>query len=394
MKKAERLQNLAPYLFAQLEAKISDAKKQGIDVINLGIGDPDLPTPKHIVAELQAQAETAANHQYPTSVGMESLRQSVANWYKRRYGVQLDPISEVAALIGSKEGIAHLPFCYLNPGDVGLVPDPGYPVYQAGITLAGGQCHFMPLKAENGFLPILSDIPTDVCRQAKLMYINYPNNPTGAIATRQFFHEVVAFAKEYNVLIAHDAAYLEVGYDGYEPLSFMQVPGAKDVGIEFGSPSKSHNMTGWRIGWVVGHSDVVKTLVTLKSNIDSGAFQAVQYGAMIALDSSQDALEEQLAIYKRRRDIVIEALTTMGWQLGRPQASIYIWAPTPNGMNSIEFADHVFSQTGVVITPGIGYGAEGDRYFRISLTVDEARLQEAMDRLVKSNINFMQENSK
>ena len=388
MQKAKRLRNLAPYLFAQLEAKIAAAKKQGVDVINLGIGDPDLPTPPHIIAEIQQQAATGANHQYPTSVGMESLRESVANWYQKRYNVSLEPIGEVAALIGSKEGIGHLPFCYIDPGDIGLVPNPGYPVYEGGITLAGGQCHYMPLRAENGFLPDLASIPEEVCRKAKLMFLNYPNNPTGAVATRRFFEQVVDFAKQYDILVAHDGAYLEIGFDDYQPISFLSTPGAKDIGIEFGSPSKSHNMTGWRIGWVAGNPDIVKTLVTLKSNIDSGAFQAVQYAAIAALDSDQDALTEQLVIYRRRRDLVIDTLNAMGWKLAKPKASIYVWAPTPQNMSSIDFADQVFSQSGLVLTPGIGYGDQGDRYFRISLTVDEIRLQEAMDRLTQSNIVF------
>ncbi len=385
---SRRFDNLAPYLFAQLEEKIESAKKEGVDVINLGIGDPDRPTPEHIVAELCRQAANPDTHQYPSSKGMETFRDTVAQWYRSRYGVELNAADEVASLIGSKEGIAHLAFCYIDPGDTALVPDPGYPVYQGGVTLAGGEPHFMPLRAENGFLPVLEDVPEEVARRAKLMFLNYPNNPTGAIAHRQFFADVVEFARQYDILVAHDAAYVEVGFDDYQPLSFMQIPGSKDVGIEFGSVSKSHNMTGWRIGWVVGRRDVVTALVTFKSNVDSGAFEAVQHAAVRGLSAPQDALEEQLQIYRERRDLVITTLNDMGWDLEAPKASIYVWAPTPNDMDAIAFAETVFSETGVVLTPGVGYGSEGERYFRISLTVDSVRLQEAMERLRHCSIRF------
>lgn len=388
MKKAKRLEQLAPYLFAQLEEKIEQAKKNGTDVINLGIGDPDQPTPQHIIAEMRQQVAEAANHQYPSSKGMESFRATVAQWYQKRYGVGLDPQQEVASLIGSKEGIGHLAFCYLDPGDVALIPDPGYPVYQGGTALAGGAPHYMPLRAENNFLPDLTAIPTKVAKQAKLMFLNYPNNPTGAVATEGFFQDVVQFAKEYDILVAHDAAYIEVGFDSYRPLSFLQTPGAKDIGIEFGSVSKSHNMTGWRIGWVAGLADAVGALVTLKSNLDSGAFAAVQFAAIRALRDPQDALEAQIELYRQRRDLMISTLNAMGWNLKAPEASIYIWAPTPPGIDSRTFAEHVFTETGVVITPGIGYGQEGDGYFRISLTVDTERLREAAERLRQCGIRY------
>ncbi len=388
MKKAKRLSQLAPYLFAQLEDKIDQAKKAGIDVINLGIGDPDQPTPEHIVEELRRQAGVGENHQYPSSKGMDAFRTAVAGWYKERYNVSLDSEHEVASLIGSKEGIGHLAFCYLDTGDVALIPDPGYPVYQAGTALAGGEAHYMSLRAENGFLPNLADIPTAVAKQSKLMFLNYPNNPTGAVATEEFFRDVVRFAKEHDILVAHDAAYIEVGFDSYRPLSFLQIPGAKDIGIEFGSVSKSHNMTGWRIGWVVGLAEAVKTLVTLKSNLDSGAFGAIQHAAIRALQDPQNSLQEQLAIYKERRDLMVRTLNDMGWRLEAPEASIYIWAPTPSDTDSRTFAEMVFEKTGVVITPGIGYGQEGDGYFRISLTVDSSRLKEAADRLRDCGIRY------
>lgn len=387
--KAKRMQNLAPYLFAQLEAKIATAREQGVNVINLGIGDPDQPTPPDIVEELVYQASQAANHQYPTSKGMLELRQAVTDWYAQRLGVSLNPENEAAVLIGSKEGIAHLPFCFLDPGDTALVPDPGYPVYQGGVTLAGGTPYLVPLREENGFLPDLGAIPDKVAARAKLMFLNYPNNPTGAVATNAFFADVVSFAKEHDILVAHDAAYVEIGYEDYEPVSFLQAPGASDVGVEFGSPSKSHNMTGWRVGWVAGSAAVVEALTTLKSNIDSGAFQAVQHACRRALEGSRDSVQEQVAVYHRRRDLVVSTLRDMGWTIDPPQATIYVWARTPQGTSSIEFAEQVFLRTGVVITPGVGYGNQGEGYFRISLTVDDAELQQAMRRLAESGITSL-----
>ncbi len=384
--KAQRMQNLAPYLFAQLEAKIAEAKEQGVSVINLGIGDPDRPTPQYIIDELVSQAGQEANHQYPTSQGMLALRQAVTDWYARRLDVSLNPAKEAAILIGSKEGIGHLPFCFLNSGDTALVPDPGYPVYQGGVTLAGGKPYLLPLLEKNGFLPDLQAVPEDVAKKAKLMFLNYPNNPTGAVATRGFFTDVVDFAKQYDILVAHDAAYIEVGFDDYTPVSFLQVSGAIDVGVEFGSPSKSYNMTGWRVGWVVGNAEVVEALTTLKSNIDSGAFQAVQHACRRALEGPRDAVQEQVAVYRRRRDLVVDTLRTMGWDLTTPKASIYVWARTPRGLSSIEFAEQVFTNTGVVITPGTGYGSQGEGFFRISLTVEDEVLKEAMRRLAEAGI--------
>ena len=307
--------------------------------------------------------------------------------------MSLDPGREITALIGSKEGIGHLAFCYLDPGDIALLPDPGYPVYQGGTALAGGVPYYMPLTAENAFLPMLEDIPTETARAAKIMFLNYPNNPTGATATREFFTDVVAFANEFDIMVAHDAAYIEVGYDTYQPLSFLSIPGAKEIGIEFGSVSKSHNMTGWRIGWASGQAEAIGALSTIKSNLDSGAFSAVQYAAMRAMAGSQDDLKEQLTVYRRRRDVVIDALRTMGWSVPTPQASIYVWAPTPDGYDSRSFAEMVFERTGVVITPGIGYGNEGDKYFRLSLTVPDDRLEEAMNRMKEAGVRFERKGS-
>lgn len=381
---AQRIKNLPPYLFARIEKLIDEKRAAGVDVISLGIGDPDMPTPDYIIEELQKQAENPVNHQYPSSVGMLSYRQAVARWYKDRFGVELDAASEVVSLIGSKEGIAHISFCYLNPGDIVLVPDPGYPVYAGGAILAGAEPYYMPLTAENRFLPDLNAIPADVARRAKMMFINYPNNPTGAVAGEDFYREVISFAREHNILICHDAAYSEMAYDGYKPPSFLQFPGAKEVGVEFHSVSKTYNMTGWRIGWAAGHSQVVEALGRIKSNIDSGQFQAIQYAAIKGLTGSQEAVLQMQKVYQQRRDILVDALNSMGWQLEKPKATFYVWAPVPAGYTSDSFAELVLDKAGVVITPGSGYGKNGEGFFRIALTVEKERMLEALERMKKN----------
>ena len=323
------------------------------------------------------------NHQYPSSVGMLSFRESVANWYKKRFQVELDPTSEVVSLIGSKEGIANISYCYIDPGDISLVPDPGYPVYGIGTSFAGGEPYYMPLKEENGFLPDLKAIPEEIAKKAKILWISYPNNPTGATAPLSFFEEVVDFAKKYDILVCHDNAYSEVCYDGYRPPSFLEVKGAKDVGLEFNSLSKPFNMTGWRIGFAVGNAEVIETLGRYKSNVDSGAFQAVQYAAMAGLDSDQSAVEANRAIYAKRRDVIVDAFNDLGWNLEAPKATFYIWAPVPKGYTTASFAEYVLDQAGIVVTPGSGYGPSGEGYFRISLTIPEERVREAAERLKK-----------
>ncbi|GEA15068.1 LL-diaminopimelate aminotransferase [Moorella sp. E308F] len=381
MQEARRIRELPPYLFARIEKKIEEARERGVDIISLGIGDPDMPTPAHVIEKLVEQAHNPENHRYPTSVGMLSFRQAVADWYRKLYNVDLDPRREVVTLIGSKEGIAHISFCYVDPGDINLVPDPGYPVYNIGTLLAGGESYFMPLTAANGFLPDLRDIPSDVARRAKLMFINYPNNPTGAVADLKFFQEVVEFAKNYDLIVCHDAAYSEITYDGYRAPSFLQAPGAKDVGIEFNSVSKPYNMTGWRLGWACGRADVIEALGRLKSNIDSGVFQAVQYAGIAALTGPQEGLDEVRRIYQERRDIIVDGLNSLGWQLEKPKATFYVWAPVPRGYTSAEFAEMVLEKAGVIITPGNGYGSYGEGYFRIALTISKERMQEAIERL-------------
>ena len=381
MEEARRIQTLPPYLFARIDEKIAEAKAKGVDVISLGIGDPDLPTPNHIIDELVKAARNPVNHRYPSYVGMLEFRQAVAEWYKRRSNIVLDPKKEVVSLIGSKEGIAHIAFCYLNPGDVALIPDPGYPVYGVGTLLAGGVPYIMPLKAENGFLPDLDMIPEEVAQKAKLMYLNYPNNPTGAIADESFYVKVIAFAKKYDIIICHDGPYSEIAFNGYKPLSFLEVPGAKEVGIEFHSMSKTYNMTGWRIGWAAGNARVIEALGRIKSNIDSGVFQAIQEAAIEGLLGSQEIVQEIIKIYQERQDIVIEGLTALGWSVERPKATIYVWPKVPKGYTSTSFCELVLEKAGVVLTPGNGYGEYGEGYFRISLTINTERLREAFRRI-------------
>ncbi len=380
---AKRIREIPPYLFAGIERKIEEYKEKGVDIISFGIGDPDLPTPDFIIEKMAEEIKNPENHQYPSSVGMLSFRESVANWYKKRFQVELDPTSEVVSLIGSKEGIANISYCYIDPGDISLVPDPGYPVYGIGTSFAGGEPYYMPLKEENGFLPDLKAIPEEIAKKAKILWISYPNNPTGATAPLSFFEEVVDFAKKYDILVCHDNAYSEVCYDGYRPPSFLEVKGAKDVGIEFNSLSKPFNMTGWRIGFAVGNAEVIETLGRDKSNVDSGAFQAVQYAAMAGLDSDQSAVEANRAIYAKRRDVIVDAFNDLGWDLEAPKATFYIWAPVPKGYTSASFAEYVLDQAGIVVTPGSGYGPSGEGYFRISLTIPEERVREAAERLKK-----------
>ncbi len=384
MKGNSAMQKLPPYLFARIEKKLEKAQEEGVDVISLGIGDPDRPTPEHIIEAMARAIANPANHRYPTSVGLLSFRQAVADWFKRRFGVTLDPREEVVALLGSKEGIAHIAFCFLEPGDMALVPDPGYPVYSIGTILVGAEPYYMPLRAENGFLPVLEDIPEDVARRAKLLHLNYPNNPTGAFADREFFMKAIEFARNYDILICHDHAYSEIAFDGQKPISLLEVEGGREVGIEFHSFSKSFNMTGWRLGWACGNAEAIEVLTRFKSNVDSGVFQAVQEAGIAALSGSQECIEEMCAVYQERRDAVVEGLNRMGWKLNSPPGTIYVWAPVPQGYTSASFAELVLDKAGVVITPGVGYGQFGEGYFRIALTVEVERIQEALERMYQA----------
>ncbi len=382
MQIARRIADLKPYLFVEINKKIAEKKARGEEIVSFAIGDPDIPTPEHIVNKLCEQARDPANHRYPESEGLPELRQAIASWYERRFGVKLDPASEVLPLIGSKEGIGHIAFCYIDPGDTALVPDPAYPVYAIGTQLAGGRTYYLSLKAENGFLPDFTKIHDDVLEKTKLLWLNYPNNPTGAVAELDFFNRAVEFARAQDILICHDGPYSEVAYDGYQPVSLMQAEGARDVGVEFHSLSKSYNMTGWRIGMVVGNSRAVGALRTLKSNLDSGIPQAIQYMAIEALTSpSQDCIPEHNNTYQRRRDLICEVLSNIGLQVTVPKAGLYVWAGVPEGYNSVDFTADLLDQVGVAVTPGVGYGRSGEGYVRLSLTIPDAALVKGLSRL-------------
>ena len=381
MEFAKRIGNLPPYLFAEISRKIAEKRAQGKDVISLAIGDPDLPTPPHIIERLCQEAHDPKNHRYPESGGLPEFRSAIAEWYQRRFRVAFDPDREVLPLIGAKEGIGHIALCFIDPGDIALIPDPGYPVYPVSTMLAGGSPYFLPLLEENDFLPDLDAIPDDVADRAKLLWINYPNNPTSATTDLEFFERVTLFARRHGLAVCHDGPYTEVAFDGYVPVSFMQAEGARDVGVEFHSLSKSYNMTGWRVGMVVGNEEMVDALSRVKSNIDSGIPQAIQYAAIEALLGPQDCIQEHNAIYQRRRDRVLEAITRMGLEARPPKACLYVWARVPEGYTSMEFATRALEEASVVVTPGIGYGRFGEGYIRISLTVPDDRLEEGLERL-------------
>ena len=381
MRTAKRIEELPPYLFVEISRKIAEKRAKGEDVISLAIGDPDIPTPPHVIGRLCQAAQDPKNHRYPESEGLPEFRRAIAQWYENRFGVALDPDREVLPLIGAKEGIGHIALCFIDPGDIALVPDPAYPVYSIGTMFAGGSSHYMPLREENDFLPDLESIPPDIAQKAKILWINYPNNPTAAVASLDFFEQVVAFAKKYDIAVCHDGPYTEVAFDGYRPVSFLEAPGAKDVGVEFHSLSKSYNMTGWRVGMVVGNAKIIDALTRVKSNLDSGIPQAIQYAAIEALTGPQDCIEEHNAIYQRRRDLLLKTLNRIGLRARPPRASLYIWAKVPEGDTSIGFATTLLEEAGIVVTPGIGYGRGGEGYIRLSLTVPDGRFEEAVARL-------------
>jgi LL-diaminopimelate aminotransferase len=381
--RAERLKRIPPYLFQEIDRLKAELIDKGVDVINLGIGDPDLPTPKRIVEKLSRAAEDPANHQYPSYSGMNDFKSSVARWYRRRFGVELDPAGEVLTLIGSKEGLAHLPLAVINPGDLALVPSPSYPVYYLSVMFAGGDSHFMPLTRENGFLPDLKAVPADLARRAKLIYINYPNNPTGAAAEREFFLRTLDFAREFDLIVCHDAAYTEMAFDGYRPMSFLEIPGAKDVAIEFHSLSKTYNMTGWRLGFAVGNSQLINSLGQIKSNIDSSAFNAIQWAGVEALDGDQGCVTEMQKIYQDRRNALVKGLREIGLDPEKPKATFYVWCPIPAGYTSKAFTALLLREAGIVTTPGSGFGEPGEGYVRMALTVSKERIEEAVGRIRK-----------
>jgi LL-diaminopimelate aminotransferase len=380
---AARLGKIPPYLFAEIDRKVQEKKRAGVDVISLGIGDPDLPTPKRIVNVLQEAAADPANHRYPSYFGLAELREAIASWYSERSGVSLDPSTEILPTLGSKDGIAHVPLALVDPGDVVLAPDPGYTVYSTGALMAGAEPYIMPLTAANHWLPDLDAIPDDIAERARLMWLNYPNNPTAAVADREFLERAVAFCKRHDIVLCHDAPYSEIAFDGYRPLTLFEIPGAKDIGLEFHSLSKTFNMTGWRIGWVCGRADLVGFIGQLKTNIDSGIFQAVQWAAIEALNGGEQETRAANDVYAKRHKLVANTLNELGWNIKPPRATFYVWAPVPEGYDSIGFASHVLDEVGVNITPGVGFGAHGEGYFRLSVTAPDARLEEAMARMRK-----------
>jgi len=381
IRKARRIDELPPYLFAEIDRRKREALSRGVDLIDLGIGDPDIPTPPVIVEKLMESASKPVNHRYPNSSGMAEFRAAVANWYKARFDVNLDPTKEVVSLIGSKEGIGNMAVAFVDPGDVVLVASPCYPVYHIGTAFNGGKNYFLPLKKENAFLPDLEAIPAEIARQAKLLWINYPNNPTAAVADKTFFERVVEFANKYNVIVCHDAAYTEMGYDGYRPMSFLQVEGARDVGIEFHSLSKTFNMTGWRIGMAVGNPELVTGLAQAKSNLDSGIFQAIQEAGIEALRLGDQIVEPSRKIYQERRDVLVEGLRAVGLDCEKPRATFYVWVSCPKGLSSAAFTTKLLEEAGVVTTPGNGFGDAGEGYVRFTVCVDKERLREVAERI-------------
>ncbi|RNI14519.1 LL-diaminopimelate aminotransferase [Methanohalophilus sp. RSK] len=380
---SDRINALPPYLFATIDEAKARVKEKGVDVIDLGVGDPDQPTHQHIVDSMCEAVRDPSTHRYPSYSGMPDFREAAARWCKETKGIDIDPATEALTMIGSKEGVAHIPLAFLNPGDVALVPDPAYPVYKIGTQFAGGVPHIMPLLEENNFLPDLDSIPKDVLEKTKLMFMNYPNNPTSATASLKFFEEVVDFARENDVVIVHDNAYSDMVYDGYKAPSFLSVDGAMDVGVEFYSLSKTYNMTGWRIAFAVGNKDLITGFGKVKSNIDSGAFEAVQKAGITALDSSQQCVTDMNNVYKERRDALLKGLDAMGLDVNPPKATFYVWARVPEKYSSIDFSSLLLEEPGIVATPGVGFGDYGEGYIRFALTQTVERIEEAVGRMEK-----------
>ena len=381
MKFAKRVQDLPPYLFVGISKAIAKKKQQGIDVISFGIGDPDIPTPKKVLNRLKKASDTPAHHRYPESEGLPEFRKAVADFYKSRFGVDLDYNNEIINLIGAKEGIAHAPLCFIDPGDKALVPNPAYPVYEIGTMFAGGETVYVDLLEKNNFLIDFTSIDTKLAKEAKMLWINYPNNPTGAIAHLDFFNEAVEFCKEFDIALMHDACYTEVTYDDYVAPSLLQIPEAKDISIEFHSLSKTANMTGWRVGTAVGNPDMINALMRVKSNIDSGLSQAIQEMGIEALSLSKDWINANNEIYKKRRDKVVATLKEIGLDANAPKATLYIWTRIPNGYTSASFTEKLLEEVNVVVTPGSGYGTAGEGYIRLSLTIPDEQIDEGLKRL-------------
>ena len=388
MKVSERLEKIPPYLFAEIDRKIDEAKARGIDIISLGIGDPDTPTLQPVVDEMHKAIDNPKNHDYPPYNGTAQFRNGAKEWMKKRFGVDLNADTEILANIGSKEAIAHVFFAYVDKGDYTLVPDPGYPVYKNATIFAGGTPYAMPLLEENNFLPDFDKIPEDIAKKSKIMFLNYPNNPTGATADLEFYKKAVDFCKKYDILLCSDMAYSEMTYDGYKAPSVLEVEGAKDVAIEFYSHSKSYNMTGWRVGFVCGNADAIKALGTIKNNIDSGTFKAIQQAATAAFTIDQSYIDKLNKMYQERRDVMEQGLRELGWDIKPTKATFYIWIPTPEGMSSEEFATLMLEKAHVVVPPGIGYGKCGEGYIRIALTKDVDTIKKALQRMKDAGIRY------
>jgi LL-diaminopimelate aminotransferase len=378
---AKRVQQLPPYLFAEISKKIAEKRARGEEVISFGIGDPDVPTPPHAIERLRAAALKPANHRYPETEGLPEFRKAASDWLQRRFNVSMDPEKEIVSLIGAKEGIGHAALCFIDPGDVALVPDPGYPVYSIGTMFAGGTSYFLPLKEENGWLVDMDSIPASVAGKARCLWLNYPNNPTGAVATLDYFARAVAWGKRHDVPVLHDAAYSEVVYDNYKAPSIMQVPGAKDIAMEFHSLSKTYNMTGWRLGFACGNRALVNALYRVKTNLDSGVPQAVQEMGIEALTGSQQSVTDTCRIYQRRRDKIAPVLRELGLRFEMPRASLYLWARVPEGYTSAGFATAILEEKGIVVTPGTGFGPSGEGYVRLSMTTSDQNVDKAVAKL-------------
>ena len=381
MRTAKRIEKLPPYLFAEIDRKVAEARAKGADIISFGVGDPDLPTPPHVIEALNQAAADPATHRYPSYTGMPEFRESIAKWYERRFGVTMDADEQVQPLVGSKEGIFHLPVAFIDPGDVALIPDPGYPVYETGTILAGGEPVLLPLLPSNDFKPDLGAIPADVLERARVLWLNYPSNPTSAVVDKAFFEEAVAFCKKNDLLLAHDAAYTEITFDGYVAPSVLEVEGAMDVAVEFHSLSKTYNMTGWRIGWVAGAPQAIEAIKRLKTNVDSGIFDAVQRAGIAAIDGPQDFLEECVDRYRHRRDLLCDGLKSMGVDVTPPKGSIYVWVPVPGDHTSETYTKFLLDEAALVVAPGTGYGPSGEGFVRFSLTIGDDRLEEGVERL-------------
>jgi LL-diaminopimelate aminotransferase len=389
MQFAKRLDKIPPYLFAEIDRKRDELVAKGVDIINMGIGDPDKPTPDHVIKAAIEAIQDPSTHDYPPYKGTKEFRAAAADYMARRFGVTgLDPDTEVVSSIGSKEAIHNIFLAFVEPGDYTLIPDPAYPVYRTATIFAGGDYHTMPLLAENGFLPDLSKIPTDIAQKAKLLWVNYPNNPTGALASLEYFKELVDFCKKYEILLCHDNAYSEMAYDGYKPPSILQVEGARDIAIEYHSCSKSYNMTGWRVGFVAGCAQGIKGLGQVKTNVDSGVFKAIQRAAIAAFQTSEEDLQSLMSVYQKRRDTIVAGLQSLGWQIEAPKATLYIWARVPSGYTSTEFVTLLLEKCGIIVPPGNGYGQYGEGYFRIALTVEDSRIHEAIKRMTDAGIRY------